>query len=105
MSLNDALHRRQSNAGPWKIGHRVQPLEYPEQVARIARVESYAIVPDKECLPLPIRTGAEFDLRNLAHGSELARIVQQVLEHDFQQPDVPVDLQAGLDGRNGTRHR
>jgi hypothetical protein len=104
MPLNDALHRRQPDTGPWKIGHRVQPLEYAKQVARITWIESYAIVPDKECLPLRIRAGPEFDPRNLAHGSELAGIVQQVLDHDFQQPDVSIHPQARFNGRDGARH-
>lgn len=70
----------------------MQPLENPEQVARVVRVESYAIVLHKKRPLISRLTRSETDPRYLAPDGELARIVKQVLEHDLQQPQIPVNL-------------
>jgi hypothetical protein len=69
VSLDDALHARQANAGTRKLGGRMQPLERLEQLAGVGRVEASAVVADEAADPVVgAGRGSELDGRVQLHG-------------------------------------
>src|SRR5438105_8426440 len=44
VTLHDALHERQSNAGAFVILGAVEPLKYAEQLVCVAHVEAHSVV-------------------------------------------------------------
>src|SRR5512144_225750 len=89
VSMDDALHGRETDAGTLELLLSVQPLEYAEQLVRIAAVEAGAVVFHVDD-HLVVHPGlrAHFDHRFFPLRAELDRVREQVHEDDPQQGRV-----------------
>jgi len=79
MEMDDALNRRQSDAGPFELGGLMQPLEGSEQLRGVGHIESSAVIADEIDGSSPRAGGAEFETRILAFAGEFPGIAQQVV--------------------------
>src|SRR5580692_3222411 len=81
MLLHDALHRGQTDSGPFEVLGAMQALEDPEQLVDVLHVETDAIVPDREYeLPIALPVADPNDGRSAGPG-KLERIRQQILKN------------------------
>src|SRR5687768_12667231 len=86
MTLDDAAHRREADAGALVVRFHVEAMERLEQPLGVRHVETCAVVAYEECL-LPIHDVLpEHDPGVGAPGRELPGIPQQVVEQDPHQP-------------------
>src|SRR5687768_7205634 len=92
----DPRDRRKTYARSLELVLPVQPLEGPEQLARVPLVEAGPVVPDvvnggqKAGTGVPVR--AELDARPRFSGGKLPRVAEQILERHLEQADVPPGL-------------
>jgi hypothetical protein len=78
MPMDDPLHDRQTDSGPFVLVGAVQALEYAKEFVYICHIETYAIILDKiHGLPLFFAT-ADGNHGDLALVGEFDRIGQQI---------------------------
>src|SRR5687767_11579471 len=75
---HDPLHQRQPDAGSVEFARVVEPLEHPEQLGLVARVETRAVVTNEIDVLLVVADRAHLDQRLLPFRRELERVRQQV---------------------------
>jgi hypothetical protein len=91
MPLNDALHRRQADAGAWVFRAPMQALKGSEQLVSRRLVEAHAIVAYEEYQRTLVRRQAsELDARPGLFGGKLPRIAEQILQYDAEPPRIPM---------------
>src|SRR5690242_9403345 len=90
VTVDDALDRRQTDAGPRIVARRVQALERPEELVRISHVEARAVVAYEESRPSLVLQGADLDPRLFLLGGEFPGVSEEVLQDDAQQMRVGV---------------
>src|SRR5262249_40123262 len=94
--VNDALNGRQTDAGAVELLGPMQALKHPEQLVRVAHVESCAVVPDEDFdLVAPAFGAADRDLGPVPMPRELDRVRDQVHESDLQHEPVAVARRQG----------
>src|SRR4051794_3192563 len=65
MSVDDALHGGQPDAGPLELVRPMQPLKWREEFFRLPRIEACAVIADEENrLTIPIRQLAKLHHRH-----------------------------------------
>jgi hypothetical protein len=100
MPLNDALHRRQADAGAWVFRAPMKALKGSEQRVSMHHVEAHAIVAHEEYQrTLVLRRASKLDARPGLFGGKLLRIAEQILQHNAQPPRIPVGDEAIRDGK------
>jgi hypothetical protein len=84
VSVNNALHRSQSDPGSWELAHIVKTLEGTEKLVGVSHIESDAIILHKvDLLSIPA-AASEFDAGVRLSRGKLPRIIEQVLQHNPQ---------------------
>lgn len=94
MPSNDPLHSRKAHARAGKFVGSVKPLKRTEELLRIRRIKSRAVVLHKEDHAVVAALSAELNARACMPRSILPRVPQQIIEHDAHEPQIPVSLQA-----------
>ena len=97
MTADDALDRGKPYAGPLKVLEPVEPLEGPEELARVGHVEPGAVVAHEIRSLVAVSRGAELYPRLRFLVGELPGIAEQVPERDPQQPGVSARPEAAGD--------
>src|SRR5690242_7489997 len=88
VTVDDALDRRQTDAGPRIVARRVQALKCPEELACVGHVEAGAVVAHEEGRPPLVLQGPDLDLPFLGLGGEFPRVSDEILQDDAQQMRV-----------------
>jgi hypothetical protein len=84
VSVNNALHRGQSDPGSRELAHIVKTLEGTEKLIGVSHIESDAIILHKvDLLRIP-EADSEFDTGVRLSRGKLPRIAEQILEHNSQ---------------------
>lgn len=98
VAMNDALHGREADARAGKFCLAMQTLEWAEQLAGIAHVESGAVITDEIACAAPTvyLGGAELDTWGCSLGGEFPGIPEQIRQRNAYQVGIGVGDQAGL---------
>src|SRR5579863_10603724 len=92
---DDALHRGQSDTSAFKLLVAMKPLKCSEKLIRVFRVESCAVVTNKEDkLPVDCRL-VNLNDRSLTAAAIFDGIGQKVREHLLDQSGVAIDRRQG----------
>ena len=68
--MDNPPHRREADPGSRKIGHRMEPLKWREQLRRVRRIESDAVVTnEKDRRAIRTSGGCRFQSARPAAGS------------------------------------
>lgn len=95
VTVDDALHVGQADAGTGKFTDRMQALKGPEKSARKRHVETGTIVAYIECRFSAGDCAADLDARSGQPAREFPCVGKQVLKHLVQQRRIRVRNQAG----------
>src|SRR6185312_3442761 len=76
MPMNDALHRGETNPGPWKFRHPMESLECSEKFGGIGRVEACAIITDEIDIGTVDRCFAKRNVRGGVLGSKFPGVAE-----------------------------
>src|SRR5262249_19630736 len=74
MTMDDALHNRQTHPCPFVIFGAVQALKHAEEFVRIGHVEAHPVVPDKIDLLSLLLATADRDYGYLALAGKFERV-------------------------------
>ena len=91
MTVDNAFHGGQTNTGSGKFLVAMQVLEDAKQSVAVSHVKPSSVVPNKiGHAAVALGRGAEFDVRDVPPGSELAGIARQVFQYLFQHSWITV---------------
>jgi hypothetical protein len=93
VTADDALDRDQADTSALEFIGRVQPLKHAEELRRIRHVEAGSVVTNEVCWLSAILASTEFDAGFRPPRGELPRVAQQVVEHDTEEPFIPMRKQ------------
>ena len=99
VALDDAVHRRESDAGAFEFAGLVQTLERLEQLVGVGHVEADTVVTHDEAAGAGtvLAQALQFDHRRGLVAGVFHGVAQQVLQHDAGQPQIAEARQARLD--------
>src|SRR5687768_7967877 len=99
MSLHDASHGGEADAGARVVAVGVKALKRREQSIDIRHVEAGAVVAHEEDGLAIAALGADMNVRGMCSRSELPRVADQVVEQDAHESAVCIGNETRLDGR------
>src|SRR5690348_5492783 len=97
VTLDDALDRRQADAGAGELVDAVQALERAEQLGDVTHVEAGAVVAHEVAAPAVLHLGAELDARARVARRVFPGVAQEVLEDEADERGVGLVDEAGRD--------